>query len=125
MIAQARTLALDLTRTRELDLQLPDDERGRTIADLVDGSIGEGSQFDATFGYYAHAIPEGTAQLPAGWRDRARTVEVEKGLSCTCPDPSDIALSKMAAWREKDVEWLKAAAPLLLDVPAMRRRLAE
>ena len=100
VIARAKTLPLDLSRTRELDLQLPDDERGRVIADPIDGSIGEGSQFDATFGYYAHAIAEGTAQLPARWRSRAMKIEVQAGLSCICPDASDIALSKIAAWRE-------------------------
>ena len=125
VIARAKTLPLDLSRTRELDLQLPDDERGRVIADLIDGSIGEGSQFDATFGYYAHAIAEGTAQLPAEWRSRAMKIEVQAGLSCICPDPSDIALSKIAAWRQKDIAWLRAATPTILDVAAMRGRLDE
>ena len=37
--------------------------------DLIDGSIGEGSPFHETFGYYAQGIEEGTATLPAGWKD--------------------------------------------------------
>ena len=35
-------------------------------ADLIDGSIGEGSPFHQTFGYYAHGVAEETAVLPAG-----------------------------------------------------------
>lgn len=42
--------------------------------DLIDGSIGEGSPFHQTFGYYAHGVSQETAVLPAGWRE----------LSCRC-----------------------------------------
>src|SRR5262245_51590105 len=37
---------------------------------LIDGSIGEGSLFHTTFGYYAHGVGEETAVLPTGWKDR-------------------------------------------------------
>ena len=33
-------------------------------ADLIDGSIGEGSPFHATFGYYAQGVGPETAKLP-------------------------------------------------------------
>ncbi len=36
-------------------------------ADLIDGSIGEGSPFHETFGYYAQGVWEDTAVLPEGW----------------------------------------------------------
>jgi hypothetical protein len=39
-------------------------------ANLIDGSIGEGSPFHQTFGYYAHGVGEETAVLPTGWKDR-------------------------------------------------------
>ena len=68
VIAQVKNMRLEMMRTRELDIQVPDDEAGRRTADLIDGSIGEGSQFYATFGYYTQAIHEGTAQLSTGWR---------------------------------------------------------
>src|SRR6202020_1566395 len=44
--------------------------RNPADADLIDGSIGEGSPFHQTFGYYAHGVAEETAILPAGWKDR-------------------------------------------------------
>ena len=37
-------------------------------ADLIDGSIGEGSPFHELYGYYAQGVGEETATLPAGWR---------------------------------------------------------
>ena len=39
-------------------------------ADLVDGSIGEGSPFEREYGYYAHGVGPETAVLPAGWEGR-------------------------------------------------------
>jgi hypothetical protein len=38
--------------------------------DLIDGSIGEGSPFHATFGYHAQGVEEATAVLPEGWKER-------------------------------------------------------
>ena len=39
-------------------------------ADLIDGSIGEGSPFERLFGYYAHGVGPETAVLPEGWEGR-------------------------------------------------------
>jgi hypothetical protein len=48
--------------------------RDPTDADLIDGSIGEGSPFHQTFGYYAHGVAEETAVLPLGWKNRLVSV---------------------------------------------------
>ncbi len=56
-------------RSVEVDVAAFDDAEERK-ADLVDGSIGEGSMFHATFGYYAQGVSEAVAILPAGWRER-------------------------------------------------------
>jgi hypothetical protein len=37
--------------------------------DLIDGSIGEGSPFHTTYGYYAQGVGPETAILPSGWAD--------------------------------------------------------
>jgi hypothetical protein len=37
-------------------------------ADDIDGTIGDGSQFHVTFGYYAHGVGPETAKAPAGWQ---------------------------------------------------------
>jgi len=43
------------------------------MADLIDGSIGEGSPFHTTFGYYAQGVAVETAVLPRGWASDCRS----------------------------------------------------
>lgn len=77
-------------------------------SDLIDGSIGEGSPFHQTFGYYAHGVGAGTAVLPAGWRDRVVPVRNENTGSGTglCLEVHDLAVSKLVAGREKDLSFV-------------------
>lgn len=80
-------------------------------AELIDGSIGEGSPFHETFGYYAHGVGPETATLPKGWRPRA--VEVcgpgTRGATGVCPEIHDLLVSKLAAGRPKDIDFVAAA----------------
>ena len=56
-----------LARTREADIYpMAAPEK----ADEIDAAIGEGSQFDVTYGYYAHGVGPETAVLPDGWKGR-------------------------------------------------------
>ena len=77
-------------------------------ADLIDGSIGEGSPFHQTFGYYAHGVAEETAILPADWRDRLIKVQnANTGNGCgLCLEVHDLAVAKLAAGREKDASFV-------------------
>ena len=77
-------------------------------SDLIDGSIGEGSPFHQTFGYYAHGVSEETAVLPAGWRDRLVPIHNPNtgGGTGLCLEIHDLAVSKLVAGREKDLEFL-------------------
>jgi hypothetical protein len=92
--------------------------RSPAESDLIDGSIGEGSPFHMTFGYYAHGVGTETAILPDGWRERLIPVRNENtgGGTGLCLEVHDLAVSKLAAGRQKD---LKFVASLL------RYRLAE
>lgn len=79
------------------------------LADLIDGSIGEGSPFHETFGYYAQGVGPETAVLPEGWQYRLNQVRDPITLADGyCLDPTDMAASKLVAWREKDKEFLNA-----------------
>ena len=77
---------------------------------LIDGGIGERSIFHETFGYYAHGVDETTATLPDGWRERLVRVENEntRGNIGWCLEPHDLAVSKLAAGREKDIPFVAA-----------------
>lgn len=87
--------------SREADvypLQNPDK------AIVIDGAIGEISPFDHTFGYYAHGVAPETAILPHDWRQRAIVIcnDNTRQVKGICLHPVDIAISKLAAGREKD-----------------------
>lgn len=115
----------DLLVSQEVDLYAPEDE---TASDLVDGSIGEKSPFHETFGYYGHGVGPRTAILPSGWRERAVVVEspATGGVKGICPDPVDLAISKLAAWREKDREFVDALLRhRIVDAVEIRHRLGE
>lgn len=77
-------------------------------ADLIDGSIGEGSPFHETFGYYAQGVWLDTAVLPDGWTSRLVDVcnENTRQVTARCLDPHDLAVSKLVAGRDKDREFL-------------------
>ncbi|MDB6111690.1 MAG: hypothetical protein JWR69_3440 [Pedosphaera sp.] len=89
----------------EADLFSP---RGPADAELIDGSIGEGSPFHQTFGYYAHGVAEETAVLPMGWQHRLIPVHNENtgGGIGLCLEVHDLAVSKLVAGREKDLSFI-------------------
>ena len=123
VVAQLRIVPFALLQTRAIDIYADGAADVDAVSDLIDGSIGEGSSFDSTFGYYAHGVGETTACLPDDWRSRARSINLPglQDVTLVCPDPTDIALSKLCAWREKDVEWLNPAVRLgVVSVQAMR-----
>lgn len=90
----------------EADLYVPGRE---DLSVLIDGTIGELSPFHQTFGYYGHGVGSSTAILPAGWEDRL--VELSNpntnGIRGLCLSPLDIAYSKLAAGRPKDLSYCK------------------
>lgn len=76
--------------------------------ELINGSIGEITLFHETFGYYAHGIPPEACPLPKGWEKRLQTVRNENthGVTGLCLSAEDLACSKLAAGREKDLEFV-------------------
>ena len=115
----------ELLVSQEVDLYAPADE---AASDLLDGSIGEQSPFHVSFGYYAHGVGEETAILPSGWKERAVIIQTPAthGVAGICPDPTDIAISKIVAWREKDQDFVRLLVKShIVTVDAIRSRLHE
>ena len=81
-------------------------------ADMIDGSIGEGSAFHETFGYYAQGVGPRTATLPAGWQRRLIRIANPNtnGITGLCLEVHDLAISKYVAGREKDLDFTAALA---------------
>ena len=79
-------------------------------ADLIEGALGEGSQFHDTNGYYAQGVGPETAVLPNGWIQRVHRVQNTNtnGRIGYCLDVADLFMSKAAAGREKDREFCTA-----------------
>lgn len=114
----------ELTRSMEADV-FPKDAPERSI--VIDGAIGELSLFHKTFGYYAHGVDETTAILPTGWRDRLIKVDTPgtMGAAGWCLEPHDLAVSKLAAGREKDIAFVETMVERKLVSPeVIRQRLA-
>lgn len=84
-------------------------------ADDIEGSLGEGSQFQAMNGYYAQAVGPETAKAPAGWQERLVEVEIpprvgqERGPVALCLDVHDLILAKCVAGRERDWKFARDA----------------
>lgn len=97
-------------------------------ADLVDGTIGEGSPFHETFGYYAQGVAEDTAILPRGWKARLLPVRNANTRGCTgwCLEPHDLVVAKYLAGREKDVRFGRdALAHGLVQLATLLTRLED
>jgi hypothetical protein len=80
------------------------------LSPQIEGSLGRYSQFDVTFGYHADGVSPTTATLPPGWEDRLVKVSNENtgGAVGWCLEPHDLAFSKLAARREKDLAFVAA-----------------
>jgi hypothetical protein len=83
--------------------------RPELAADL-EGSLGELSLFHQTYGYHADGVEPKTATLPEGWDSRLVTVTNENtdGAIGRCLAPLDLAFSKLAAGRDKDIAFVSA-----------------
>jgi Nucleotidyltransferase of unknown function (DUF6036) len=81
----------------------------------IDGALGDGSRFHATFGYYAHGVGPETAKAPAGWEARLVALPVplhpggaEQAIGW-CLEAHDLVLAKCAAGREHDWDFAQEA----------------
>ena len=98
--------------TNEIDLFSPNAPDPALIADLIQGTLGEGSQFHKTFNYAADGVEPSTAKMPSDWQTRTAEYTSPDCPGVTLivpdpdPDPNDIAIAKLVAWREKDRHWL-------------------
>ena len=97
------------------------------MADLIDGAIGELSPFDERFGYYAQGVGPETAVLPEGWQNRLVKIQNENTLSriAYCLEPNDLAISKLAAGRDKDWVFVEALIEhRMVDPELIQQRLS-
>ncbi|MBI3982063.1 MAG: hypothetical protein HY337_04070 [Gemmatimonadetes bacterium] len=93
-----------------LSMEVDVDPKNRPeLVDRIDGALGEGSQFHQTHGFYVHGVSIETAVLPRGWKGRTKAVQNPNtgGATGFCLEAHDLAVSKLAAFREKDREFVR------------------
>jgi hypothetical protein len=102
------------------------------LADAIDGALGDGSQFQRTYGYYAHGVGPETATAPRGWQQRLVRVAIaprrasERAPVAWCLEVHDLILSKCVAGRDRDWEFAAEALQAGLVAPdALLARIAD
>jgi hypothetical protein len=98
----------------------------------IEGSLGEGSQFQAMNGYYAQGVGPETAKAPGGWEERLVRVEIPprvgqaRGVIALCLDVHDLVLAKCVAGRDRDWEFAgDALAADLVQIEELLRRIKD
>lgn len=96
----------DLRQSMEADIapkNFPD------RVELIEGSLGELSQFHQTHGFYVHGLPIEAATLPKAWASRMVKVQTPgtNGRTGWCIEGHDLAASKLVAFRDKDRDFVR------------------
>jgi len=98
------------------------------LVDVIDGALGEDSQFHSTHGFYVHGVSIQTASLPEGWQSRTIPVRNSNtnGNTGYCLEAHDLAASKLAANRDKDRKFVRTLLKEgLVEPETLQRRVAE
>ncbi len=122
ILGQHRTAHPELCESAEADI-VPKNHPERS--DAIDGALGELSAFHETHGFYVHSVGHETATLPKGWQKRCILVcnPNTRGYKGWCLESHDLALAKLAAFREKDRRFVRVLLRegLVRDQDLLRR----
>jgi hypothetical protein len=134
VIGSQAVLAVDdpppgLLRSMEADLY---PRNAPEKAEAIDGSLGDGSPFHRTYGYYAHGVGPETAKAPAGWEDRLIALAIpprpgsDREAVALCLEVHDLVLAKCAAGRDRDWQFAEDALTAgLVDVETLIKRVPD
>lgn len=109
----------------EVDLQ---PKNRPEMTEHIAGALGEDSQFHATHGFWVDGVLIEVASLPEGWE--RRTIQVAhpvgtRGNTGHCLEAHDLAASKLAAFRDKDREFVTILLhERLIDPEVLLERIA-
>ena len=95
--------------------------------DDIDGNLGELSMFHRSHGFYVHGLSIDAAVLPTYWDTRVIRVSDPigtHGKTGLCLEVHDLAASKLAAFRDKDKDFVRVLLKEHLAKPrVLMRRL--
>ena len=101
-----------MIQSAEVDIFVLDDND--EWADYINGTLGEGSLFHTTYGYYADGVDVHSIVLPLHWKERAvkRFWFLQDKENSAVPilfiEPHDLIVSKLHASRGKDLNFTAA-----------------
>lgn len=93
----------------------------------IDGVLGELSMFHETHSFYVHGVPIESAILPHGWQIRTYKLQNAntRDFIGWCLEGHDLAASKLAAFRDKDRDFVRVLlVESLIDADVLLERLA-
>jgi hypothetical protein len=124
ILAQHPNAPAELLVSEEADIT---PKHRRDLTDRVDALLGQDSMFHRTHGFYVHGVPiHEAAALPPGWEARAVRVQNSntRNLTGWCVEAHDLASSKLAAFRDKDRDFVRLLlVEGLLDRPTLLERI--
>lgn len=113
-----------LRRSIEVDVA-PRNHPNRVID--IDAVLGELSMFHETHDFYVHGVPVESAILPFGWQVRTYRLRNHNTRDNTgyCLEGHDLAASKLAAFRDKDRDFVRVLlTERLIDADVLLERIA-
>jgi len=94
-------------------------------ANLINGELGRRSRFARDHGFYVDVVTPELATLPQGWQRRLKPLRVGR-ITALCLEVHDLLISKLAAGRLKDLEFVGALLRLrLADPKVVRKRIGQ
>jgi hypothetical protein len=94
----------EVTLSQECDLYPKNQPQ---TANRVDAELGRGSRLARRQGFYVDVVTPQLATLPIGWERRLRPLRAG-AVTALCLDVHDLVVSKLAAGRLKDLEFVGA-----------------
>jgi hypothetical protein len=115
-----RNVPRELTKSMEADIY------PRTYPQavrLIEETLGRSSRFYRTYRYYADYVTPDLATFPNEWEKRLVPFKTKNtgGVTGWCVEIHDLAISKLAAGREKDLAYIRA----LLKHKLVKRTILE
>ena len=120
ILGQYEDAPAELRMSAEVDIA-PVNELSKTID--IDANLGELSVFHQAYGFYVHGVSIEAAVLPQGWERRAKKVSNAntRGKTGLCVEAHDLAVSKLVAFRPKDLDFVRVL--LAEDLVSARKLL--
>jgi len=94
-------------------------------ANLIENQFGRRSAFARKHGFYADVVTPEIASLPDGWERRLKPFRAGR-ITALCLEAHDLIVSKLAAGRLKDLEFVGALLEMnLANAKTVRQRICE